>query len=32
MKITDVADVVSGQNPHHVDARKIYDTRTRSRS
>lgn len=27
MKITDVADVVSGQNPHHVDARKIYDTK-----
>ncbi len=26
MKITDVAQVVSGQNPHHVDARKIYDT------
>lgn len=26
MKITDVAQVVSGPNPHHVDARKIYDT------
>jgi len=26
MKITEVADVVSGPNPHHVDARKIYDT------
>ena len=26
MKITNIADVVSGQNPHHVDARKIYDT------
>ena len=26
MKITNVADVVSGPNPHHVDARKIYDT------
>jgi len=26
MKITDVAKVVSGPNPHHVDARKIYDT------
>lgn len=26
MKITEVAKVVSGQNPHHVDARKIYDT------
>lgn len=26
MKITDVANVVSGPNPHHVDARKIYDT------
>lgn len=26
MKITKVADVVSGPNPHHVDARKIYDT------
>ena len=26
MKITDVAKVVSGQNPHHVDARKIYDS------
>jgi len=25
MKITDVAAVVSGPNPHHVDARKIYD-------
>lgn len=26
MKITDVSQVVSGPNPHHVDARKIYDT------
>lgn len=26
MKITDVAQVMSGPNPHHVDARKIYDT------
>ena len=26
MKITDIASVVSGPNPHHVDARKIYDT------
>ena len=26
MKITDVLKVVSGPNPHHVDARKIYDT------
>jgi mannose-6-phosphate isomerase-like protein (cupin superfamily) len=26
MKITEVARVVSGPNPHHVDARKIYDT------
>lgn len=26
MKITDVTKVVSGPNPHHVDARKIYDT------
>jgi len=26
MKITDVANVVSGPNPHHVDARKVYDT------
>jgi len=26
MKIIEVAKVVSGQNPHHVDARKIYDT------
>jgi quercetin dioxygenase-like cupin family protein len=26
MKITDVEDVESGPNPHHVDARKIYDT------
>ncbi len=24
MKITQVANVVSGPNPHHVDARKIY--------
>ena len=26
MKITEVAKIVSGPNPHHVDARKIYDT------
>src|SRR5512136_3293449 len=26
MKITEVAKVVSGHNPHHVDARKIYDS------
>jgi len=26
MKITDVSHVVSGPNPHHVDARKIYDS------
>jgi quercetin dioxygenase-like cupin family protein len=26
MKITDVSKVVSGPNPHHVDARKVYDT------
>jgi len=26
MKITDVANVESGPNPHHVDARKVYDT------
>jgi len=26
MKITKVADVVSGPNPHHVDARKIYES------
>jgi quercetin dioxygenase-like cupin family protein len=26
MKITDVADVVSGPNPHQVDARKIYES------
>jgi quercetin dioxygenase-like cupin family protein len=26
MKITDVTKVVSGPNPHHVDARKIYET------
>lgn len=26
MKITDVSKVVSGPNPHHVDARKIYET------
>ncbi len=25
MKITAVKDVVSGPNPHHVDARKIYE-------
>lgn len=27
MKITEVAQAVSGPNPHHVDARKIYDTK-----
>jgi quercetin dioxygenase-like cupin family protein len=26
MKITEVAKVVSGVNPHHVDARKVYDS------
>lgn len=26
MIITDVSTVVSGPNPHHVDARKVYDT------
>lgn len=26
MKITDVAKVVSGDNPHHVDARKVYES------
>jgi quercetin dioxygenase-like cupin family protein len=26
MKITDVANIVSGPNPHHVDARKIYES------
>lgn len=26
MKLTKVSDVVSGPNPHHVDARKIYDS------
>ena len=26
MKIADVANVKSDPNPHHVDARKIYDT------
>jgi quercetin dioxygenase-like cupin family protein len=26
MKIIEVAKIVSGPNPHHVDARKIYDT------
>jgi len=26
MKITDVSQVVSGPNPHHVDARKIHET------
>lgn len=26
LKITEVAKVVSSPNPHHVDARKIYDT------
>jgi len=26
MKITDVSKTLSGPNPHHVDARKIYDS------
>jgi quercetin dioxygenase-like cupin family protein len=26
MKITEVAKVVSGPNPHHVDARRIYES------
>jgi quercetin dioxygenase-like cupin family protein len=26
MKITEVSNVVSGPNPHHVDARKIYES------
>lgn len=26
MKITDVAKVVAGPNPHHVDARKVYES------
>jgi quercetin dioxygenase-like cupin family protein len=26
VKITEVAQVVSGPNPHHVDARKIYES------
>lgn len=26
MKVTEVAKVASGPNPHHVDARKIYDS------
>ena len=26
MKITEVAKVVSGPNPHHVDARKVYES------
>jgi quercetin dioxygenase-like cupin family protein len=26
MKITEVAKVVPGPNPHHVDARKIYES------
>jgi quercetin dioxygenase-like cupin family protein len=26
MKMVNVADIVSGPNPHHVDARKIYDS------
>ena len=26
MKITDVVKVVSGPNPHHVDARKVYES------
>ncbi len=27
MKITEVAKIVSGPNPHHVDARKVYETK-----
>jgi len=26
MKITEVANIVSSPNPHHVDARKIYES------
>ncbi len=26
MKITEVSKVVSGPNPHHVDARKVYES------
>jgi quercetin dioxygenase-like cupin family protein len=26
MKITDVTKLVSGPNPHHVDARKVYES------
>jgi len=26
MKITELSKVMSGPNPHHVDARKIYDS------
>jgi quercetin dioxygenase-like cupin family protein len=26
MKITDVSKVVSGPNPHHVDARRVYES------
>jgi hypothetical protein len=26
MKIVDVAEEPIGENPHHVDARKVYDT------
>jgi quercetin dioxygenase-like cupin family protein len=26
MKVTEVAKVVPGPNPHHVDARKVYDS------
>ncbi|MFA5332751.1 MAG: cupin domain-containing protein [Methanoregula sp.] len=26
MKITDIENVISGPNPHHVDARKIYES------
>jgi mannose-6-phosphate isomerase-like protein (cupin superfamily) len=26
MKITEVAKIASGPNPHHVDARKIYES------
>jgi quercetin dioxygenase-like cupin family protein len=26
MKITNISQVTSGPNPHHVDARKVYDS------
>jgi quercetin dioxygenase-like cupin family protein len=26
MKVTDIAKVVPGPNPHHVDARKVYES------